>query len=101
MLAAGVKPTFWRWRGSKEGSFWMRCHKSKRRQRASTNTWPPWAEAWSELVNWRWSLLFRLVYVGMALLHHNGDVMSRDLSPENAFFFTKLSTLGRKFGDVF
>jgi hypothetical protein len=30
------------------------------------------------------------VYAGMAILHHNGDVTSRDFSPANAFFFTKL-----------
>src|SRR5665213_887144 len=88
--AAGVKPTFWRRRGSSDGSFCRRFHKSKRRQRASTKTWPPWAVAWSELVSLRWSLVFCLVMAGIALHHHYGDVISRPFSPENAFLFTRL-----------
>ena len=51
--------------GAREGSSWRRCQRLKRRQRASTSTRPPWALAWSELVNSRWSLGLRLVNSGL------------------------------------
>jgi hypothetical protein len=54
------------------------------------STWPPWAVAWSELVNWMCSLDFRLVKAGMALYHHIGDIVSSPFSPKYAFFFTRL-----------
>src|SRR6266853_2910112 len=69
----------------------MRFHSPKRRQRASTSTWPPWAVAWLELVNWRCSLVFRFVNAAIVLHHHNGDVVSTDFSPIYAFFFTRLT----------
>src|ERR1039457_6394007 len=90
MLATGEKPAPVRLRGSNEGSSCRRFQRSKRRQRASMSTWPPWAVAWSELVNWMCSLDFRLVKADMALYHPIGDIVSSPFSPEYAFFFTRL-----------
>src|ERR1035437_5342352 len=69
----------------------MRVHRPARRQRASTRTWPPGAVAWSELVIWRCSLVFRLVIAAMTLHHHTGDVVSTDSSPKDAFLLSRLT----------
>jgi len=90
LIGIRKKPEPVRLRGSSEGSSWSRFQRSKRRQRASMSTWPPWAVAWSELVNWRCSLVFRLVKAGMALCHHIGAIVSSPFSPKIAFFFTML-----------
>src|ERR1035437_9186346 len=69
----------------------MRVHRPARRQRASTRTWPPGAVAWSELVIWRCSLVFRLVIAAMTLHHHTGVVVSTDSSPKDAFLLSRLT----------
>src|ERR1035437_3067145 len=89
-LATGEKPAPVRLRGSNEGVSWMRFHRPKRRQSASTSTWPPCAVAWSELVRRRWRGDFCFVNDGMAIYHHKGGYAARTISPEIAFLFTRL-----------
>src|ERR1017187_10020598 len=68
----------------------MRFHRPKRRQSASTSTWPPCAVAWSELVRRRCRVDFYLVNNGMDTHHHKGDVAASTISPAIAFLFTRL-----------
>src|ERR1039457_5463451 len=74
-LATGENPAPVRLRGSNEGVWWMRFHRPKRRQSASTSTWPPCAVAWSELVRRRCRVDFCFVNNGMDTHHHKGDVV--------------------------
>src|ERR1017187_8367663 len=68
----------------------MRFHRPKRRQSASTSTWPPCAVAWSELVRRRCRVDFCFVNNGMDTHHHKGDVAASTISPAIAFLFTRL-----------
>src|ERR1035441_8252897 len=68
----------------------MRFHRPKRRQSASTSTWPPCAGAWSELVRRRCRVDFCFVNNGMDTHHHKGDVAASTISPAIAFLFTRL-----------
>src|ERR1035441_10607657 len=68
----------------------MRFHRPKRRQSASTSTWPPCAVAWSELVRRRGRVDFCFVNNGMDTHHHKGDVAASTISPAIAFLFTRL-----------
>src|SRR5664279_5401077 len=79
-LATGAKPAPVRLRGSNEGVSWMRFHRPKRRQSASTSTWPPCAVAWSELVRRRCRLDFCFVNDGTDTHHHKGDVAASIIS---------------------
>src|ERR1017187_1388058 len=89
-LATGENPAPVRLRGSNEGVWWMRFHRPKRRQSASTSTWPPCAVAWSELVRRRCRVDFCFVNNGMDTHHHKGDVAASTISPAIAFLFTRL-----------
>src|ERR1039457_4323714 len=74
----------------------MRFHRPKRRQSASTSTWPPCAVAWSELVRRRCRVDFCFVNNGMDTHHHKGDVAASTISPAIAFLFTRLRIGVRK-----
>src|ERR1017187_2586992 len=89
-LATGENPAPVRLRGSNEGVWWMRFHRPKRRQSASTSTWPPCAVAWSELVRRRCRVDLCFVNNGMDTHHHKGDVAASTISPAIAFLFTRL-----------